>query len=374
MLSEPDVAQLPNTLAASEIADTDTIAVADQSHTNKESKAVTVADLLSKASGISEDEKRKIATIPAPPPATPSGSTDVTLASLTKSGSISTRYGMGMVGTPTSGIIFGGTAGATRLNDFYSYSVSGGTVTLTALTRAGASISARFSMGMVGTATSGIIFGGTAGSTTYFNDFYSYSVSGGTVTLTALTRSGVSISGRSAMGMVGTATSGIIFGGRTRTRFNDFYSYSVSGGTVTLTALTRAGASISARQNMGMVGDTTSGIIFGGYSAPNLNDFYSYSVAGSTITLTALTRAGASISARFGMGKVGTPTSGIIFGGYSTTILNDFYSYSASGGTVTLTAPTRAGASISARAYMGMVGTAASGIIFGGVEIQHHRP
>ena len=108
-----------------------------------------------------------------------------------------------------------------------------------------------------------------------------------------------------------------------------------------LTALTSAGASISARAYMGMVGTATSGIIFGGRSATYLNDFYSYSASGGTVTLTALTRAGASISTRFRMGMVGTATSGIIFGGYDgTTRLNDFYSYSASGGTVTLTAPT----------------------------------
>ena len=45
LLSEPDVAQLPNTLTATQIVDTDTIAVADQSQTNKEPKAVTVAAL-----------------------------------------------------------------------------------------------------------------------------------------------------------------------------------------------------------------------------------------------------------------------------------------------------------------------------------------
>ena len=136
------------------------------------------------------------------------------------------------------------------------------------------------------------------------------------------------------MGMVGTATSGIIFGGRSIPDLNDFYSYSVSGGTVTLTALTRAGASISGRRSMGMVGTATSGIIFGGRSIPDLNDFYSYSVSGGTVTLTALTRAGASISTRSSMGMVGTATSGIIFGGWSgTTRFNDFYSYSASGGT-----------------------------------------
>ena len=323
------------------------------------SGAVTLAV----ATPLTEDEKRKIATIPAPPPATPSGSTGVTLASLTKSGSISARRSMGMVGTATSGIIFGGVG---NLNDFYSYSVSGGTVTLTALTRAGASISGRSSMGMAGTATSGIIFGGHTSAR--FNDFYSYSVSGGTVTLTALTRAGASISGRHSMGMVGTATSGIIFGGWSSTRLNDFYSYSVSGGTVTLTALTRAGASISGRLDMGMVGTATSGIIFGGWGGTitYLNDFYSYSVSGGTVTLTALTRAGASISGRLDMGMVGTATSGIIFGGQSTAPFNDFYSYSVSGGTVTLTAPTRAGASIPARHSMGMVGTATSGIIFGG--------
>ena len=132
-------------------------------------------------------------------------------------------------------------------------------------------------MGMAGSATSGIIFGGEHTNTTYLNDFYSYSVSGRTVTVTALTRSG-SILARSYMGMAGSATSGIIFGGEhtDTTYLNDFYSYSVSGGTVTVAALTRSGSSISARTAMGMAGSATSGIIFGGYDGRRRNDFYTY--------------------------------------------------------------------------------------------------
>ena len=82
-------------------------------------------------------------------------------------------------------------------------------------------------MGLAGSATSGIIFGGLDRSS-YYNDFYSYSVSGGTVTVTALTRSGSTISGRTRTGMVGGATSGIIFGGYDRGLRNDFYSYTGS--------------------------------------------------------------------------------------------------------------------------------------------------
>ena len=85
---------------------------------------------------------------------------------------------MGMTGSTTRGVIFGGLTGSnTRTNDFYSYSVSGGTVTVTALTRSGSSISARNSMGMAGSATSGVIFGGSTGSNTRSSDFYTYTAS-----------------------------------------------------------------------------------------------------------------------------------------------------------------------------------------------------
>ena len=133
-------------------------------------------------------------------------------------------------------------------------------------------------MGMVGDATSGVIFGGYSGN--YLNDFYTYAVSGDTVTLTALTSAGASISARGAMGMVGDVASGIIFGGIDNNGgyHNDLYSYSVSGGAVTLTNHTIAGDTIGIRYAMGMVGDVASGIIFGGQnsSTRHLNDFYSF--------------------------------------------------------------------------------------------------
>ena len=301
----------------------------------------------------------------------------VTLTSLTTSGSsISARQGMGMVGSATSGLIFGGHSGSAALNDFYSYSVSGGTVTITALTSSGASISGRHEMGMTGTATSGAIFGGRDARNAPLNDFYSYSVASGTVTLTLLTKKGTgsSIGDRSDMGMAGLGHGGAIFGGRSTVLLGDFYRWVALGSAVTITSLTKAGtgSNISARWAVGMVGTFSRGAIFGGAgSRGNSGHFYSYSISGRTGTITALTQSGSSISARHDMGMAGDDTGGAIFGGYDgTNRLNDFYSYSISGAAVTLANLTKSGtgSGISARTNMGFAGTATSGIIFGGYD------
>ena len=301
---------------------------------------------------------------------------------LSVTGSISARYNVGMVGNDTSGIIFGGT----ETNDFYKYEVSGNAITVTRLSVTG-SISARYNMGMVGNDTSGIIFGGYYydGNTdhdNYYNDFYKYEVSGNAITVTRLSVTG-SIPARDSMGMVGNDTSGIIFGGNyydtdndDDTYYNDFYKYEVSGNAITVTRLSLTG-SIPARYNMGMVGNNTSGIIFGGTTSNRrTNDFYKYEVSGNAITVTRLSVTGfAPFLSRMGM--VGNDTSGIIFGGFgvlstnnagSSIFLNNFYKYEVSGNTVTVTNLTFTG-SISARYGMGMVGNNTSGIIFGGVGV-----
>ena len=353
-LTFPDVGELSLQLNATQLADNDRFVVSDESTTGDFARFVTFADL-----------KTKIGSSSA---GTVAG-TIATITRQTNSGTIRGREGMGMVGTASAGIIFGGNRGGSRgtyLNDFLSYTVSGGTTTITTLTKTGASISAREEMGMVGDATSGVIFGGSARGT--FNDFYKYDVTSGSVAITALTKAGATIASRHDMGMIGDATSGIIFGGASGSRYySDFYSYAVSGNTVTLTALTKAGASISAREEMGMVGSETAGIIFGGWTgSADLSDFYSYSIAGGTVTLTALTKTGATIAGRRDMGMIGSATSGVIFGGRRlSSPYDDFYGYSVAASTVSLTKLSKSG-SIEPRSEMGMVGTATDILIFGG--------
>ena len=297
-----------------------------------------------------------------------------TLTNLAITGSIGARSNMGMAGDATSGIIFGGRNQTIRFNDFKKYEVSGNGVTVTNLTVTG-SIGARSSLGMVGDVTSGIIFGGWDGNS--LGDFKKYEVSGNGVTVTNLTVTGT-IRSRYSPGMVGNATSGIIFGGThydsgndDDIALNDFYKYEVSGNTVTVTSLTVTGT-INVRSDIGMVGDTTSGVIFGGYNANNgvyYDDFKKYEVSGNTVTVTNLDVTGDNIRPRYWPGMVGDTTSGVIFGGYDANFRvsqNDFYRYEISGNSVNVTSITPTGSSISARTRIGMVGNATSGIIFGG--------
>ena len=289
------------------------------------------------------------------------------------------REGMGVVGSSDSGLTFGGYDGH-HLRSFERYSVASNNRINVRFVTATGSIEQRTDMGMVGTPSSGIIFGGRNNSAgpqqidlKYLDDFVQYSGSD-TLTLTSLTKTGT-ISARSNMGMAGNATSGLIFGGRgTGGDLNDFIKYTVSSGTVTVTTLTKAGDPISVRSGMGMVGNETSGIIFGGLSGSSyLSDFYKYEVSGNTVTITALTKSG-TISGRTDMGIRGDTTAGLIFGGRgSGGYLSDFIKYSVSSDDITLTATTHSGSIITPRSNMGMIGSAASSLIFGGVIVRGAR-
>ena len=331
----PDPSRLSGTLTAADLQDQDVLAVGDVSTTGDLPRKVTVADLITK--------------INAPPP--PTVSDTVTITSLTRTGStISARSSASAVGTAIAGLLYGGYTGSVNLTDFYRYAVSGSGVTLTALTRTGATPADGT---MLGTPTAGIIFNNVSDS------FWRYSVSGNTVTITAMTKAGATTLGSYGV-IAGNSTSGIIVTSDMPSRF---WRYSVSGNTVTVTRLTVSGT-LSNRETPTLRGSATAGIILGGSdfrSFENLNDAYSYSVAGNTITITSLTVSGtATLSGRI----LGTSTNGIIFGdgGFSN---NTFVRYSIAGATITFTALTSSG-TISARQNPLMVGTPESWLMFGG--------
>ncbi len=235
------------------------------------------------------------------------------------------------------------------------------------LTPAGATVADRSGQGMVGDAREAIMFGGY--STSAQNDFYRFAISGDNAHITLLTKAGDAISGRDGISMTGDATAGIIYGGSvgggSTNLTNEFFRFVIANDTVTVTALTAAVTNFTARSQAGAIGDANSGIIFGGHTTTPVNDFYRYVVSGSTITLTSLTKIG-TISGRVGFGIVGNASRGLIFGGWNNSgHLGDFIRYSVSGSNVTLTNLTISG-TISPLYYMGMTGTDTVGVIFGG--------
>ena len=222
--------------------------------------------------------------------------------------------------------------------------------------------------GMIGDSDSGIIIGGKT-SSGYSDKIFSYTVSGRTVTIDELTKSGTFTS-RSDFGIVGSKTSILIYGGMGPQRRGDFVSISISGTTATVSELSLALVnSIPALESVGMVGSTTAGVVFGGYNGSNrFNTFWSYSVSGSTVTISELTKSG-SISAREKMAMVGTASSGLIVGGYDgSKTLGDFVRFSVSGSTVTLTTLTQQGVDFKSRDNVTVVGDASSGFIIGGYD------
>ena len=299
----------------------------------------------------------------APLPAAP---TTVRVTFMNTTGSISARSGVGMVGSASSGLVVGGrTATTTVSGDSWRYSATSSRVTITALTETG-TFTARGEMAMSGSSSSGVILGGATGS---YGDLYHpvwYSRSGNTLRFTSLSQSGRTTEFYSA-GNTGIGTSTYTFGGISGTsRINQFNCYSATTARISGLRITTSGASISARSGSGMVG-VADGIIFGGYNGSSyLNDFYKYTISGNTATITALTRTGTSISGRENMGMVGDENAGIIYGGWRGSVLSDWYHYAVSGNTIRISSLRRTGSSIVGRFAMGMVGTATTGLMFGG--------
>ena len=262
----------------------------------------------------------------------------ITIITLSFQGSYrpSTIYLGGIVGNSTSGILFGGYSRLASVNtpkkDFIKYTIDDDNVTLSEVTAGGDTIPNLYGMGMVGTETAGLIFGGAENATTYHSDFYRYALSGSNVTITKLTKAGASITDRYRPAMTGTATTGIIYGGQAspslnpRPILNDFYRYSVSSNTVTLTDLTATGDTIvgTDTQNTAdqgyakILGDATTGIIF-----KETNEIYAYKVTANNIAISLITKS--EVSYRRGLGFVGTGTKGLIFGGvFGSSYLGDF--------------------------------------------------
>ncbi len=305
-------------------------------------------------------------------PASLTSTRAVRLKDMTKVGLTLNRADMGMVGDGNSGLIFGGLGGVRteRLGGFVRYVVASDSVTLAVVPTTGSDITVRRGMGMVGTDTAGLIYGGDGTDT---NNFFQYVYRSATsdIALLKLSHTGA-ITDRNDMGMVGSRTQGMIFGGYANaTPSNDFWFYTVSQGSVTVGNLDIVGT-IPNLYDMGMIGDHESGIIFGGNTGTTESDrFFSYSVAGPNVTVTELTKSGG-IPPRSGLGMVGTKTAGIIFGGVAgQTRLNDFWSYLISGDNVTLIQLTNIGDVLSARTDMGMVGSATTGFVFGGFPLNN---
>ena len=288
-----------------------------------------------------------------------------TLAELTKTGAIPPRSAFALIGDVMSGIIFGGYSGSVLLSDMWRYEASGNSVTLTEQTKVG-TIPNLSAFGMAGTPDIGVVYGGFTGRQNV-NVFYGYVVQGGRVTWRTLTAAGDAITARHGVGMVGNALSGLIFGGNSGSITNDFYKYEVAQNTITLTKLTATGAT-EARNQMGMVGNVNSGVIFGGEVGGGYsNDFIKYEVSGNNVTMTRLANTGSPISAREKLGMGGDQTEGVIYGGFDgATRLNDWYKYLVAENEVRITAITPTGVTALASQYPEIGGSAAQGVMFGG--------
>ena len=311
---------------------------------------------------------------PAGPTAPATAPTQVRVARLTGTGT--PKLGANIMGSSTSFHSYGGRHLSTYLSSIEQITISGSTATRTSRSVTG-SPGTRAYYGSVGDLITGIVWGGWNGtniSTVYRLDF---NTTPANVTATQLTHTGTAPA-QHAQVMIGDSTSGFMFGGRSAwpPNLGDFYWYAVSGNNITTTTMTKAGASIPILSNVAMVGDKTSGIIFGGVNASLavVNTFYKYVISGSTITLTLLTRSGATPHGVYASSMVGNAEFGIIFGGSvntsgdSSALSNQFRYYKVDGNTITLTALARLGTNITGRRFASMIGDPnhLGGIIYSG--------
>ena len=275
-----------------------------------------------------------------------------------------------MAGTAVSGVIYGGYNNTADLSDFWRYTVSGETTTTVQLSHSGSSLGARAAMRMLGSATAGIIHGGSG---QRIGDIHSFTVSGNNITTTALTLAGDDLPDRSFFGMVGTTSLFLIYGGYTSFGFGDgrkdVYRVSVASGTATVKKITPTGDDMPIRWGHGMVGDASTALVFGGtnfsdaagVTSVTYDDFYRITATATTATIKKLTKSGDTIPAGARVQMIGTVTAGIIFG-----IDANVYQYNVTANDVRITAIRGAAIEMSRVRDATVVGTATAGMIFGG--------
>ena len=172
---------------------------------------------------------------------------------------------------------------------------------------------------------------------------------------------------------------------------NVFHKWERTDDSVVFTTLTLSAASTyTPRDRADIVGDATSGIIYGGQTLEpyivgrphqviptSSDDIYAYSISGSEITITPLTVVGGALGARLETMWIGSGSAGLVVGGktfdrddtlniINLTYPSDFYSYTNDGSTLTLTPLTilgSTGISITDRNGSLIVGDANSGIL-----------
>ena len=311
---------------------------------------------------------------PAGPTAPATAPTQVRVARLTGTGT--PKLGATVIGTSASFYSYGGRHYSSYLSSLEQISIANTAATRTARTLS-RSIGSNAYYGAVGDLTSGIIFFGYNGSNLSAINKLDFNTAPANVTATQLTHTGTAPAQHHPI-VIGDLTSGFMFGGRSAwpPNLGDFYWYVVSGNNITTTTMTKAGAAIPILSNCAIVGDKTSGIIFGGVNASLavVNTFYKYTISGSTITLTLLTRSGATPHGVYASSMVGNAEFGIIFGGSvntsgdSSALSNQFRYYKVDGNTITLTALARLGTNITGRRFASMIGDPnhLGGIIYSG--------
>ena len=286
---------------------------------------------------------------------------------------ITARRQLAMSGTATAGVIMGGVSpsGGAALSDWWRYSVSGETTTTTRLTKRGSNVGGRATHRMLGTATSGVLHGGSWGASGS-SGIHAYTVSGNVVTTTELTATGDPLPNRTFFGMTGNAagTIGLIYGGYTSFGDRrDIYRFARSGNNVAIKKLTRSGTLPPVRWALAMAGSETDALIFGGESfsgggstpTTKYNDFYRVTATATTASFALLTKAGDAIPADARMQMIGTATAGIIYGNGP-----DIYQYEVQGTVVTITALKGASREMYDSKECDVVGTGTAGLMFGG--------
>ena len=310
---------------------------------------------------------------------------------LTKVGSTAGRTRMAWLGDATSGIMFGGLSRNVRgTGGWYTYTVTDTTITFTQLsvrsTWAGhpnntpPAIPTASEGGILsGTKTSGFFYAFATGlaSDPFGWHQWRYTISGGTVSLTPLYVHNVGIRTPASWSQQhlqhvndvqgrGTANGGFLplisphdinHPYVTNWAFYTMYvpqravswvtrrgtlasrDVTPGAGDLEVNYVTPEGDTVPSRGRYGMVGDTTSGLIFGGDGEPNLrNDFITYIVSGHNVKLKVLNNRGY-IPPMHGMGMVGDKNAGLIFGGL-TGVNEDnraFYRYDVDGDDVHIT-------------------------------------
>jgi hypothetical protein len=237
-------------------------------------------------------------------------------------------------------VVFGGYAGSYRTNDVWTLTNMGGASAWGQLSPSGTAPTERERHSGVWDAAGSrmLVFGGLTGSSSYRNDVWALTNTGGAWAWSQLSPGGTAPAARYGHSAVWDAAGSrmLVFGGYTGSLRNDVWALTNTGGGWAWSQLSPSGTAPTARYSHSAVWDAAGSrmLVFGGYSSSSNNDVWALTNTGGAWAWSQLSPGGTAPTARYHHTAVWDPVGNrmLVFGGYSGSYYNDVWALTNTGG------------------------------------------